>query len=147
MFDKELILRDGSADWTSSDLATGASEVKVETGVAINETPVKGLAAVVILPQALIDDGTDTVEAADYAEIRIQESDDDSTYNDLVIFPKVDKDLSAPARVIRRFATTKKYVRVAVEFYNETKTTDCALDLGKVIVLIGSEDWENIPGA
>jgi len=145
MFDELLYLRSGATDWTSGDLATGASEVLGETGISLEGTPMKGMAAVVIFPQALVDDGTDSVEATDYAEVRIQHSESlGSGYEDLVIFPQ-QINTSVARRVIRRFATTKRYVRAAVEFYNTTKSVDCALDLGEVIVLIGDEDFDNIP--
>lgn len=130
-FDSSLELR-AKAAWASSDLGSTTSERKTATGIDLKETGVKGLAAVVNYETALVDDGSDTVEADDYAKFIIAESDDDSTYNDLVHFDKLDKDSAALGTLIERFATSKRYVRLEVEFYNKTKSSDCALSVGNV---------------
>jgi len=136
MFDSELILRDDSTALTANEQSI-ASTVR-SAGCAVidlGETPVKGMSVVIVCPTL----ATGTSSTLD---VKIQESDSmASGYKDLVTFDQITLAMT-PCRRIRRFATTKRYIR-----HYATIGGSGTPDFKLTQILIGGEDWENTPGA
>lgn len=107
--DKNLLLRDGTTNLTATE--TSASK-------KIEETPAEGMDVVISVPQA-----TGTSPTLDP---KIQESDDDSTWQDLVVF----KQITASGEYTRHFATKFDYVRVVLTVGGTSP------NFGKVLVAI-----------
>jgi hypothetical protein len=136
MFDSELKLRDDSTALTANEQSI-VSTVR-SSGCAVidlGETPVKGMSVVIVCPTAA--SGTSPT-----LDVKIQESDSAASgYKDLVTFDQITGAVT-PCRRIRRFATTKRYIRHYATI-GGSNTPDFKLTQ----ILIGGEDWENIPGA
>lgn len=105
------------------------------TGIAINGTPVDGLAFVVGIPKI----GT----AGTTAQIKLQHSTDNTTYTDLVTIEtiaSVTVTSAVSTVLVRRFATELKYVRSSVVVAGTTP------DYGAVWIAIGDMDqWNSLP--
>ena len=128
MFDADMILLDGSVDLAPGTDAPAESTTRLDlTGAAVIDlgaggTPAGGLSAVLILPTA--DEDSDTLTA--FLEVSDEVAFGDSAlylqevckFSILATTKGEIADTEPPAVVIRRFSTTKRYVRL-----NATVTT------------------------
>lgn len=126
MFDNNLFLR-----------TTGAgslTQTETTTGIAINGTPVGGLACVVAIPKQSI---------GDTVQVDVLHSTDNSTYTTLVSFETLASVTAANTNtgvMVRRFATELKYV--AAQF----TVAGTSPDFGAVWCAIGDMDqWNRLP--
>ena len=97
MYDANLVLRDGSSDLTST---------YTSSALELNGTPVGGLTCRVIYPGG----GSGTSPTCDP---KLQESDDGSSWRDLVSFPQRTDAVNAAIHV-ERFVTASRYIRAVL---------------------------------
>lgn len=96
-WDSALVLRSGAGNLTATE--TTAS-------IKIEETPVKGLSVIVSCPTLATGTGPTL-------DVKIQESNDDSAWNDLLTFKQIVA-ADTPGRFVKRFATKLDYVRAVL---------------------------------
>ena len=92
-YDANLVLRDGSTNLKATE-TTSALDIK--------GTPLKGLACRVTVPQA---SGTSPT-----LDVKVQDSDDGTNWDDLVVFPQI----TQAGTYRRQVATPRRYVRAVL---------------------------------
>jgi hypothetical protein len=112
-YDALLVLRDGTTNLTATSNTSS---------VELKGTSLKGLVARLVVPQAA---GTSPSLTA-----KVQESDDNSTFNDLVTFDTI----TAAGIYRERFITKKRYVRFSFT------VSGTSPNFGGVIAQIGAHD-------
>lgn len=123
MRDNNLFFRNTTASLTATETSSG---------LAINGTPAGGLAVVIDVPKK---------DVGDTVQFKLQHSTDDLTYTDLGVFEtiaSVTATVSTPTKLVRRFHTRNKYVRLL------STVAGTSPDFGAVKAYIGDEDvWHN----
>lgn len=123
MFDNNLFFRTGGV---GSLTATETS-----AALTINETPIDGLALIVVIPKQSV---------GDTMQVTLRGSTDDTTYVDVLPIPVLASStvaIATPEMLKGRFAGRMKYVKTV------TTVAGTSPDFGAVQIFLGDRDWAN----